>query len=97
MAVAERYENSVKVRCCDCGERIVISGRSNRDHGQAHRCSICRALQRHAAEPVTDRHRRYWLNHFSDAEIALLASDLLNEDVSVSRVRERWPRAQLGV
>jgi hypothetical protein len=97
VATVVRSEQRVRVRCCDCGTPIVLTGRQARRREQQHRCAICIVLVHHGREPVEDRHRRYWLEHFSDEEIAGIASEMLGEEVPVSRVQERWNRALLGV
>lgn len=97
MAISVRSEQRVKVRCCDCGTPFVLTERQARRREASHRCSICIIVRFHRGEPVTDRHRRYWLRRFSDEEIAYLASEILEEEVPVERVRQRWNRARLGV
>src|SRR5512138_1478302 len=97
MATIVRSEQRVRVRCCECGALILITERQARGREQHHRCPVCIALAFHRREPVEDRHRRYWLEHFTDEEIAYLASEILGEEVTVERVRERWNRALLGV
>lgn len=97
MATLVRFEQQVRVRCCDCGSPLFLTERQARRREQQHRCSICVILAHHGREPVEDRHRRYWLERFSDEEIARLASEMLGEDVPTSRVQERWNRTTLGV
>lgn len=92
-----RSESRVRVSCSECGASIVLTERQARRRDQRHRCPVCLVLAYHRAEPVEDRHRRYWLEHFSDEEIAILASDILGEEVPVARVQARWNRALLGV
>ena len=64
-----------------------MTERQSRRAEHYHRCPVCIALQVHSAEPVCEEHLRYWTERFSDVELAFLASEMLNEDVPVERIR----------
>lgn len=65
----------VTVRCKNCGEPREVTAR------QAGRAGLCRACLWPPKVGVTDMHRKYWLKHFSDNELAAMATELVGDFV----------------
>ena len=75
-----------EVACPSCGRTRRVSAR------QARRGSICRLCLYPDTEPkVTPADMRFWLNRFTDHELAVLASDMIGEMVKpegIGRARQ---------
>ena len=74
---------TVLVRCRGCGEPRQLSAR------QAKRAGLCPRCLYPTNWVVTDQHRNYWFNHYTDWEIAGIASDLVGSWVDPGKIHEQ--------
>lgn len=53
-------------------------------------CRLCRTVE--GMINVEDKHRKFWLDRFTDDEIAYFASCLSGRKITPDMVSSRWPR-----
>ena len=73
MATAARV---VTVSCRGCGQPRELTARSSR------RAGLCRHCLHPPRVNVNDTHRKFWLKHFADSELAEIASETFGHIVS---------------
>lgn len=92
--VGENKANYRKeVVCPNCGGIREVSDRHARRTETATLCLACRNPAK--PDPPSDSDRRYWLERFSDAEIAVMVEAMTDRRANLANI-QRW-RKQLGL
>lgn len=80
-----RRTYSQTVRCPGCGRPRELTDRHVRRGGADKTlCNLCRFPARKLA--ITDTERRFWLRHYSDEEIALMAEAISGKQADRSEI-----------
>jgi NMD protein affecting ribosome stability and mRNA decay len=74
----------VTVTCPNCGDTREVTARHARRETLCRRC-----INPPPSHPVTDATRRYWLERYTDREIAQIAGELMGREVPVSVIHAR--------